>query len=198
MCVLRRCSCSHFSLCLYILCSLFILYTIKIMLQNIVTILYVSGDVVLVTKIATLLETTVEEIEKVLTGVDPLLQPLGLALLRSQDSVAVVSQQNQATVIEKFWKEELKGDLTPAALQVLTLVAYLDKGTREEISYIRGVQSAQSIRALTVRGLISRNAEVCSLTSEALKHLGITSIEELPDYKVIQAQLREKLDVRIS
>lgn len=79
---------------------------------------------------------------------------------------------------------------------MLTLVAYLGSPTREEISYIRGVQSSQSIRTLTVRGLIVRQGEVCTLTSDALKQLGVTKVEELPDYDTLHASLVEKLESR--
>jgi segregation and condensation protein B len=98
--------------------------------------------------------------------------------------------------VESFWKEELKGELTPAALQVLTLVAYMGEPTREQISYIRGVQSSQSIRTLTVRGLLTRTGEVCVLSLDACKQLGITKPEELPDYETIHKELTEKITTR--
>jgi segregation and condensation protein B len=112
------------------------------------------------------------------------------------DDISVVSRPEFSTLIESFRKEELKGDLTPATLQVLTLVAYLGSPTREEISYIRGVQSSQSVRTLSVRGLISRSGEVCTLTENALKHLGITSPSLLPDYERIHNELLQKLAER--
>lgn len=166
------------------------------MLQKLVTILYLSGDPLPLSKIAVLLETTTEELEKVLVTLDIQLQALGLALLKNGDTISIVTQPSQSGLVEAFWKEELKGDLTPATLQVLTLVAYLGNGTREQISYIRGVQSAQSIRTLMVRGLISRGGEVCTLTSDAFKQLGITKIEELPEYQTVHSQLLEKLEIR--
>lgn len=174
------------------------MYTRLIMLQKLVTILYLSGDHIAVAKVAELLQTTVEEVEKTLGELEVALAPLGLSLLRIDNGVSIVTQPSQATLVETFWKEELKGELTPAALQVLTLVAYLGNGTREQISYIRGVQSAQSIRTLTVRGLITRSGENCALTPDALKQLGITKAEDLPDYQVIHAQLLEKLDARMA
>jgi segregation and condensation protein B len=95
-----------------------------------------------------------------------------------------------------FRKDELKGDLTPATLQVLTLVAYLGEVTREQISYIRGVQSAQSIRTLLVRGMITRSGEVCSLSIDALRSLGVTSKENLPDYERISKEFLKRLSTK--
>lgn len=168
------------------------------MLKKLVTILYLSGEQISLSKIATLLETTKEEVEKLLEELAISLEPLGLSLLRVNDGVSIVTEKEQSALVETFWKEELKGELTPAALQVLTLVAYLGNGTREQISYIRGVQSNQSIRTLAVRGLISRSGEVCTLTPDALKQLGVTKSEDLPDYEALHAQLLEKLETRVA
>lgn len=168
------------------------------MLQKLVTILYLSGDPIALSKVATLLEITEEEVKKLSVELEASLSPLGLTILTVNDGISIVTSPSQASFVETFWKEELKGELTPAALQVLTLVAYLGNGTREQISYIRGVQSAQSVRTLTVRGLISRSGEVCTLTSDACKQLGITKIEELPEYQTIHDQLLGKLEERAS
>lgn len=168
------------------------------MLQKIVTILFLSGDPLPINTIASILNVSNEEVENNIEGLNQSLKNIGLALLHNNNELAIVTQPEHSDLIETFWKEELKGDLTPATLQVLTLVAYLGAGTREQISYIRGVQSAQSIRTLTVRGLIARTGEVCMLTSDALKQLGVTKVEELPEYNKINKELLEKLEQRIS
>lgn len=166
------------------------------MLEKIVTILYLSGESVKIDGLAKLLSTTKEEIEKLIPEVSSSLESVGLSLLVNQDGLSIVTKAAYASLVENFWKEELQGELTPATLQVLTLVAYLGTPTREEISYIRGVQSSQSIRTLTVRGLISRQGEVCALTADALKQLGVRQAMELPDYESLHTSLTEKLEAR--
>ncbi len=166
------------------------------MLQKIVTLLYLSGEPLRVDAIAKILAVAEAEVLKHTDEIAAALAGIGLALLHSNDGLSIVTQSVQAPLVEAFWKEELQGELTPASLQVLTLVAYLGSPTREEISFIRGVQSSQSIRTLTVRGLISRNGEVCTLTGEALMHLGITEVKELPEYETLHASLVEKLEAR--
>lgn len=166
------------------------------MLQKIVTLLFLSGEPMKIDSLATLLATTKEDIEKHIDEVGNALTGIGLSLLKSSDGLSIVTQSIQAPLVEAFWKEELQGDLTPATLQVLTLVAYMGAPTREEISYVRGVQSSQSIRTLTVRGLISRNGEVCTLTGDAMKELGVTKVDELPDYEVLHTSIVEKLEAR--
>ncbi|MEN9337900.1 MAG: hypothetical protein RIQ41_214 [Candidatus Parcubacteria bacterium] len=168
------------------------------MLQNIITILYLSGDPVKLDTLAKLLAVDKEAVVSCLEQeVAPELKKLGLCLIGAHETYSIATSPEQAGLVELFWKEELQGELTPATLQVLTLVAYLGSPTREEISYVRGVQSSQSIRTLTVRGLIERQGEVCTLTLDALKHLGIVNVEDLPEYASIHASLREKLEARL-
>lgn len=166
------------------------------MLQKIITILFLSGDPLNITIIAAILGVTQQEVESHIEEVENALYSIGLSLMKYNNEISIVTNPDQAALVKTFWEEELKGDVSPAALQVLTLVAYLGKPTREQISYIRGVQSSQSIRTLSVRGLITRNGEVCTLTPESLKHLGVTKIEDLPEYESISKSLNEKLATR--
>lgn len=166
------------------------------MLEKVITLLFLSGDSISVKKMADFLGITKEEILDNALFVKNKLEEVGLTLLVSNEGLSIVSKPEQSALIEEWTKKELEGDLTPAALQVLTLVAYLGYPTREQISYIRGVQSSQSIRALTVRGLVTRVGEVCSLTALSLKQLGITKVEELPEYEKMHNDLLDKLKSR--
>lgn len=166
------------------------------MLEKVISILFLSGDAVSVKKLADFFGISKEEVLENAPFVKTKLEEIGLTLLVSNEGLAITTKQEQSALIESWTKEELQGELTPAALQVLTLVAYLGYPTREQISYIRGVQSSQSIRALTVRGLITRVGEICSLTAESLKQLGITKVEELPEYEAMHARLLEKIQER--
>ena len=166
------------------------------MFEKVITLLFLSGDVIPVKKLADFLGISKEEVIENTPYVKSKLEELGLSLLVSNEGISIVTKPEHAALVEAWTKDELKGELTPAALQVLTLVAYLGYPTREQISYIRGVQSFQSIRVLAVRGLINRVGEVCSLTAESLKQLGITKVEELPDYEKMHTDLLEKLQAR--
>lgn len=166
------------------------------MLEKVITLLFLSGDSVAVKKMADFLGISKEEVIANAPYVKEKLEEIGLTLLISNEGLSIATKPEQAELIASWTKLELEGELTPAALQVLTLVAYLGYPTREQISYIRGVQSSQSIRTLTVRGLVTRVGEVCSLTAASLKQLGITKVEELPDYEKIHNELLEKLRSR--
>ena len=166
------------------------------MLEKVITLLFLSGDAIPVKKLADFLGISPEEVTEDAPFVKSKLEELGLTLLVSNEGLSIVTKPEQTELITAWTKQELEGELTPAALQVLTLVAYLGYPTREQISYIRGVQSSQSIRALTVRGLITRVGEISSLTAESLKQLGVTKVEELPEYEKMHKDLLDKLQER--
>lgn len=168
------------------------------MLQKIITLLYISGDSLSIKSISNIIEVSEDEIKDKIPEISEKLSTIGLLLMESKEGLSIVTDSSMSNVVKKFWNQELEGDLTPATLQVLTLVAYLNGPTREEISYIRGVQSSQSVRTLTVRGLIQRQGEVCTLTSESLSYLGITKSSDLPDYESIHNDLVQKLEARNS
>lgn len=166
------------------------------MTEEIVTILFLSGDPVSLDNLSLILKKDKEEIKGQIDELKNVVDRAGLMLLVNNEELSIVSKPKYADLVKEFWHGEMEGELTPASLQVLTLVAYVKGITREEISYIRGVQSSLSVRSLSVRGLIERQKEKCFLTTEALKHLGIEKVEDLPDYDSISKSLREKLDVR--
>lgn len=166
------------------------------MLQKLVTVLFLSGEPLTFENLEKILSVKKEEIKSHIPEVEQALNSIGLSLVQSAEGLSISTQAQQALVVKSFWEEELKGELTPSAIQVLTLVAYLGSPTREEISYIRGVQSTQSIRTLTVRGLIARDGEKCSLTEEALKQLGVAKAQALPEYENIHQSLTERLSKR--
>jgi segregation and condensation protein B len=163
------------------------------MLEKISTVLYLSGDPLSITKVAELTALTQNDVIATIPMLKEKLETVGLTIIMTEKDVSIVTKPEHSTLVESFRKEELKGDLTPATLQVLTLVAYLGEITREQISYIRGVQSAQSIRTLLVRGLITKSGETCSLAAESLQLLGVTKKEELPDFERISAEFLKKL-----
>lgn len=168
------------------------------MFQSIIALLFVSGEPMSVAQISRLLNVPEEEVANSFEEIKKYLEQGGLSLVMAKDGVSIVTKSEHGDIIDAFRKEELKGDLTPATLQVLTLIAYMNEPSRKDISFIRGVQSAQSIRTLTVRGLIERKGENCCLTTEALRYLGVTSPEELPEYESINKELMQKLKTALS
>ena len=112
----------------------------------------------------------------------------GINILQVGDSVQMATNSKNHDVIESFIKDEIVGELTKAQLETLTVIAYREPVTRPELELIRGVNCALIIRNLLMRGLIEEAEDidkivpVYRLSFEALRHLGIKNVTELPDY----------------
>ena len=77
--------------------------------------------------------------------------------------------------------------LTPAQLETLSIVAYLQPVSRPEIARIRGVDADSAVATLLDRGLIEEGgrsqfgAVLYRTTDLFLKLFGLMSIDDLPD-----------------
>lgn len=142
---------------------------------------------------------TKKEIENLLKSLEEKLKEVGLTIIKkekkdedkSEITISVLSELGE--IAKKVRKEELEGDLTASSLQVLTICAYLGPISKSEISFIRGVQSSQSIRSLSARGLITKENEKYTISIEAMQKLGLNNISDLPEYEKIKADFEEKL-----
>lgn len=140
-----------------------------------------------------------ENLFEALSNLKTNLSQIGLILVENisknenKTEYLLTVDNNLNDVTRKIRIDELEGELTPASLQVLTICAYLGSSTKNEISFIRGIQSTQSIRSLSVRGLLKREGEKYSLSTEALQMLGLTKIQDLPEYEKIKSDFSERL-----
>lgn len=97
-----------------------------------------------------------------------------------------------AEAVDLFVSDEVAGELTKAQLETLTVVAYRGPITRPELEEIRGVNCSVILRNLMIRGLVEQVDDPSAilppyaLTTEALRHLGVTSVSELPEYDVLR------------
>ena len=113
----------------------------------------------------------------------------GLALIDHQGSYQMSTSSENSEIVRQFLKDEQLGELTRPGLETLTIVAYRGPLTKAELEQIRGVNCGLILRNLIIRGLVDRREEkdlmriVYEVTHEFLRHLGITSVKELPDYE---------------
>ncbi len=101
-----------------------------------------------------------------------------------------------AAVVEQVRRDEYNRDVGRAGQETLAAVLYRGPLTRAEVDFIRGVNSSQTLRTLTMRGLLRKvpnpkdeRSFLYEPTTELLSSLGANSIKALPDY----AAVREKL-----
>lgn len=114
----------------------------------------------------------------------------GVSLLQNNDEWQMVSNPINHLLAEKFLKAEVSGELTRPQLETLTVISYCGPITKPELEQIRGVNCSLILRNLLLRGLIKEKEESALLptyevTMEYLRHLGLNSLVELPDYETL-------------
>lgn len=172
-------------------------------IKKISALLFLYNEPITILKIKEILKEenlNKKEIENLLKELEIKLKEIGLTIVKkdkkdedkSEITISVLNELNG--IAKKVKEEELEGELTASSLQVLTICAYLGPISKSEISFIRGVQSTQSIRSLSARGLITKENEKYSISIEAMQKLGINSIEDLPEFEKIKSNFAEKLN----
>ncbi|HEU5114520.1 MAG TPA: SMC-Scp complex subunit ScpB [Candidatus Paceibacterota bacterium] len=159
--------------------------------------LFWKGEPMSKKKIQATLECTTEELNTAITALETSLASRGLRVLTANDEIELRTAPELSPFIEKLTKEELVRDLGKAGLETLSIILYKGPVKRAEIDYIRGVNSSFIIRNLLVRGLIERVTEKEGQgrgysyrpTVDLLAHLGVSKIEDLPEYAQVKAEL---------
>ncbi len=159
-------------------------------------ILFFKGEPVSEKELARITGVDVEAVQKGLDELSGTLQGRGLCLIRKDNEALLATAPEMSQKLEALTKEELEKELGKAGMETLTLVAYHGPITRAQIDHIRGVNSTFSVRQLMIRGLIERvenpkdmRAFLYKPTFELLSFLGLSRIEELPDYENVRNSL---------
>lgn len=152
-------------------------------------ILFVSDRPVVKKELANLTNVSFEEIDKALEELknDLEINQRGVCLIVRDDKVQLTTSAEVSLFVKKFLDYELKEELTPAALETLSIISYRGPITKEELDLIRGVNCSIILRHLMVKGLIEEKEEngkkFYSLTFDFLRWLGLKSEKELPEYE---------------
>lgn len=143
-----------------------------------------------------LLNTNEESVKNAVDTLKDKLSERGIQLMRKDDEVMLATSPEMSELIEQIRKEELKRDLGKAGAETLAIVLYKGPVTRAEIDYIRGVNSTFILRNLLIRGLVEKVSNpkdqrsfLYRPTLELLSFLGISNIEDLPQFNAVQDEL---------
>ncbi len=171
--------------------------------KKIINILYLSGEEITLVDILNILDDKDIKIDsEILENIKNTLKNIGLVLVKREDIknekiintfLSINTNSEYADILKSFASFEVASDLTPAQLQTLTIVAYLKQASTQEVSFIRGIQSMQTLRALSTRGLIKKVGEKYNLTLESLQNLGVEKVEDLKDFEKLNTNLVLKL-----
>jgi segregation and condensation protein B len=159
-------------------------------------ILFFKGEPVSIADLAKILKTDAGNIEEAIVALSERLQKGGTRIIHKDKAVLLVTAPEASSLIAAITKEELSRDLSKAALETLSIILYYSPVSRGTLDYIRGVNSQFIVRNLLVRGLIEKipnpddkRGVLYRPTFDLLAHLGITNIEELPEYSQVQREI---------
>lgn len=107
-------------------------------------------------------------------------------------------------VVRRHSGLERPEDLSPALLETLSVVAYLEPVTRAEIAEVRGVSSEWALSGLEERGLVEERGRAATpgapilygTTERFLKLFGLRSREELPPLEDFALEAGEVEEIR--
>jgi segregation and condensation protein B len=158
-------------------------------------VLSTKAEAVTITDIAELTDSDAKSVQQAISHLKDKLEERGLELIQHEDGIQLVSAPEHSDLIAQQRQQEVDTNLTKAQSEALAVIAYMAPVTKSAIDFVRGVNSRSVLRNLSTRGLINKQQKQdtvqFSLSSEALQHLGITSIQDLPKYEQTKKRLSE-------
>ncbi len=139
--------------------------------------------------LAEVLDLRVSEVEELISQLSERYEAeeSGVRLMRPGGRIQVRTKSEYAFFVGRLLEPE-EGNLSPAALEVLALVAYRQPITRPEVDEFRGVQSSHLLRRLQAEGLVidvgrmdvPGRPKMYGTTDRFLEQFGLESLEDLP------------------
>lgn len=163
-------------------------------------VLFAMGDAVSVDKLAAAIghdtETTKKLVHQMMDRYNS--REGGLEIIELEDSFQLCTRKEYYDTLIKVAKQPKKYVLTDVQLEVLSIVAYKQPVTRQEVEKIRGVNSDHALNRLVEYGLVGEAGRLDApgrpilfgTTEEFLRNFGVRSTEELPS---IQPDLMEEM-----
>ena len=164
--------------------------------KQIEAILFYNGEPTKIKSLANMFGVPENDVQSSLEILRLSLGERGIRLITKDDSVMLGTAPEMSEIIELARKEELSRDIGKAGLETISIILYKGPITRAEIDYIRGVNSSFILRNLMVRALIERETNpkdarsfLYKPTFELLQFIGVTSIDELPEFEKVKNDL---------
>ncbi|MGN0573006.1 MAG: SMC-Scp complex subunit ScpB [Acutalibacteraceae bacterium] len=154
-------------------------------------ILFASGEPVEASRIAEALEVETETVEGALWELSRILdeRESGICLLRLGSKYQLVSRKEYAQEIRNVLDIKKNIPLSPAAFEVLAIVAYNQPVTKAYVEQIRGVDCSGVISTLCQRGLLEERGRLdlpgrpllYGTTPNFLRCFCLSSLSDLPE-----------------
>lgn len=153
-------------------------------------VLFSGGEPQSIDRFSQVFDITPEKVVKVMEALEKRLneQKSGLELLRLDNTYQLATKAEYADYIKKMFDIRRRTPLSPAALEVLAVVAYNQPVTKSFIEQVRGVDCSGVVTTLVEKGLIEERGRLelpgkpllYGTTKIFLRCFGINDLSELP------------------
>lgn len=165
--------------------------------------LFASGGVVEPESICLVLKVKKDEAEEVMKRLMARYERRkgGIIIRKVGDGWQLSSNPDYYDDLCVYFQETATGNLSRAAMETLTIIAYNQPVTRAGIEMVRGVNSDGVLAKLVERGLVEERGKADSpgrpilygTTDMFLKSIGISDLSELPDITLADDNAGDKV-----
>ena len=153
-------------------------------------VLFAAGDAVSIDRLCEVLElpreTVLEAARELSSSYD--FEQRGLMLRRIADKLQLCSRPMYAEAVRRVTETRKNASLSPAALEVLTIIAYRQPVTRAFIDQLRGVDSGGTLSSLAEKQMIEEAGRLevpgrpilYRTTERFLQAFALESLDDLP------------------
>ena len=153
-------------------------------------VLFSSGEPISIERISRVFELTPEKTEKLMVELEKKLVDTksGLCLLRLENTYQLSTDEKYAEYIKKAFDIKRRTPLSPAALEVLAVIAYNQPVTKSFIEQVRGVDCSGVVSTLVEKGLIEERGRLelpgkpllYGTTKNFLRCFSLNDLSDLP------------------
>lgn len=154
-------------------------------------VLFACGEPIELDKLALAVEMDKSEAERVIERLNARLSDAGSSLIINKlgDSYQMMTKPQFARYIKTALETRKQAPLSPAALEVLAIVAYNQPVTRGFVDQVRGVDSSGVMRSLVERDLLEEHGRLNDVpgrpiayrtTDNFLRCFKLNSLDDLP------------------
>ncbi|MCQ2455564.1 MAG: SMC-Scp complex subunit ScpB [Clostridia bacterium] len=170
-------------------------------ISALLSVLFSSGEPMSIDRLSTVFEEKPEKIEETAKLLQERLkeQKMGIMLLRLQNSYQLASDEQYAEYIKRAFDIKRRTPLSPAALEVLSVVAYNQPVTKSFVEQVRGVDCSGVMTTLVEKGLIEERGRLelpgrpllYGTTKNFLRCFSISDLSELPKLPEDKPQIND-------
>ena len=154
-------------------------------------ILFAAGRPISQKELVLSLEIAEEDIENIIASMQEEYreQARGIEIIKIENNYQLGTKKELQEFIYPVWDKRSKPNLSNAASETLSIIAYNPKITRAEIESIRGVSADACVYKLLEYGLIEEGGKVdlpgkpmsYQTTTDFLRMFGYTTLNDLPE-----------------